>query len=308
MNDILKYFPPKIAKKLQENILNNYKNLEEIRIRMDKPIILKFCDCEKIIQYYPIHEEILSIMQNICENSIYTYQNQICKGYITIKGGHRIGITGNVVFDNEKVINISYISSLNFRIAKQIKGAADNLLKYVLDIKNNTIYNTIIISPPGGGKTTVLRDLIRQISTGIEYINYKPVTVGVVDERGEIAAMYKGKCQNDLGIKTDVLDNIPKSIGLEMIIRSMAPQVICADEIGNNKDTEVINYAFCCGIKGIFTVHGKDMYDIKKNNNLKRLLEEKTIEKLICLDSINKGKIQDVYELDKEKNNYYIVN
>ena len=306
MNEILKYFPTKILEKIKDNLINNFSNMEEIRIRVDKPIILKFSNDEKILNYNPSQEEILLIIQNICENSIYSYQNQICKGYITINGGHRIGITGNVVFDNNKVINISYISSLNFRIAKQIKGAADNLLKYVLDVKNNNIYNTIIISPPGGGKTTILRDLIRQISTGIEYINYKPITVGVVDERGEIAAMHKGKCQNDIGIKTDVIDNIPKAIGMEMLIRSMAPQVICADEIGNEKDVQAINYAFCSGIKGIFTMHGNEMNDLQKNRNINKLLDEEIIERLIFLNPYNKGKIKCVYALNEEKNSYIL--
>ena len=189
------------------------------------------------MKYIVSSEDVIETLQNICENSIYSYQNQICNGFVTIRGGHRVGITGNVIMEDKKIINMNYISSLNFRIAKQIKGCSDKILKYILDLDNNTIYNTLIISEPGAGKTTILRDTIRKISSGIEQLNFKGITVGVVDERGEIAAMYKGIAQNDVGIKTDVLSNIPKSIGMKMLIRSMCPNVIVADEIGSKEDT-----------------------------------------------------------------------
>jgi len=144
--DILNYFLTKIKEKLEEYINDK---LEEIRFRVRQPIILKYENKEIIIKYLVTTEEILQIMQMICDNSIYSYQNQICNGYITIKGGHRIGITGNCVIEDNKVSNINYVSSLNFRIAKQIKGSSNKLLKYVLDLGNNNIYTTLIVSPPG---------------------------------------------------------------------------------------------------------------------------------------------------------------
>lgn len=304
MNSILKYFPDKIEKKIAEEILDKMNSLEEIRIRVQRPILLKFNDSEKIIKYTVTTEEVLSCLQMICENSIYTYQNQISEGFITIKGGHRVGITGSCVTENGKVININYIYSLNFRIARQVIGSSNKLINHVIENETNYIYNTLIVAPPGAGKTTILRDLIRQISSGIKDIKFKAVNVGIVDERGEIAALYKGIPQNDIGIKTDVIENVHKSIGMRMLVRSMAPKVIVADEIGNADDVEAINYAMCSGCKGIFTAHGECFDDILLNPVLKTLLNLHIFEKIIFLNELKKGSIKEVYQINKKNNMY----
>ena len=280
--DVLEYFPNQIREKILQ--CNNLNDLEEIRIRTNKNILLKVGQEEKKIDYCINTNEVLEILQRICDNSIYTYQSQICKGYITIKGGHRVGITGNVVEKEGQVINISHIYSLNFRIARQIINCSKPILQYILDVKNNNIYNTIILSPPGRGKTTILRDSIRNISDGIQEYNFKGITVGVVDERGEIAAMYKGIPQNDLGERTDILDNISKNIGMKMLVRSMNPKVIAADEIGTNEDIEAINYAVTSGIKGIFTAHGASLEDITLNPILSKLFGLNVLERIILIN------------------------
>lgn len=154
----------------------------------------------------------------------------------------------------------------------------------------------------------MIRDLIRKISTGIEKINFKGLTVGLVDERGEVAAMYKGIPQNDIGIRTDVLDNIPKAIGMKMLIRSMAPKVISADEIGNEDDIEAINYAICSGVKGIFTAHGSSLEEISINPTLKTLLKLNAFERVIFLsDKQKKAEIETVYALNKKTSEYSIM-
>lgn len=309
--EILKFFPRKIAteinkKMIEENI--SYAILEEIRIRNNRPILLKHIRGESIIETTRVSaEEILEILQVICNNSIYSYQNQICNGYITLVGGHRVGITGNVVITDGKVSNINYISSLNFRISKQIIGASSKALKYILNPEDNNLYNTLIVSPPGAGKTTVLRDIVRKISTGMEAIKLNGLTVGLVDERGEIAAMYKGMPQNDIGTRTDVIDNIPKSMGMKMLIRSMAPQVIVADEIGSKEDVEAIHYVMCCGIKGIFTIHGDSINDITMNPEIKKLIDLHIFERLIFLDKKIKGEISCVYSLNKINLEYSLL-
>lgn len=310
--NIFKYFSENITSVIEEYFRKDanatqYVTLEEIRLRAAKPIILKFSDSEVILRYITSTEDILETLQNICENSIYSYQNQICNGFITVCGGHRVGIVGSVIMQDGKITNINYISSLNFRIARQIKGVSNKILKYILDIENNSIYNTLIVSAPGAGKTTILRDLVRKISSGIDEINFKGITIGLVDERGEIAASYKGVSQNDIGTRTDVLCNVPKYIGMKLLIRSMSPKVIVADEIGSKEDTEAICEAVCSGVKGIFTAHGASLEDILINKSLKELLENHIIERIIILgNNFKKREIEKVYALNKLNSEYVI--
>ena len=244
--DVIKYFPANIQSVLEEVLEKNpeFKNeLQEVRIRSEKPIFLKLGNSSVGIDYIVSQSEILQILERICENSIYAYKNQICNGFITIRGGHRIGIVGTVVVENGKVINIKYVTSLNFRIARQILNSSNKVLNEIINVKNNTIYNTLIVSPPGRGKTTILRDAIRKLSNGIKDINFSGKTCGLVDERGEIAATYRGIPQNDVGMRTDIVDNISKADGMKMLIRSMSPDIIACDEIGSKEDIEAIEYA-----------------------------------------------------------------
>ena len=241
--EILRYFPLQLYELLENTFnqnINIEKNLQEIRIRCNRPIILKIRQADIVIDYKVSQKEILQILEKLCNSSIYAYKNQICEGFITVKGGHRVGITGTAVVENEKVINLKYITSLNFRIAREVLNCSNKILGQIINKEVNSIYTTLIVSPPGMGKTTILRDAIRRISNGVPEINFKGKTCGVVDERGEIAAMYQGIPQNDVGIRTDVVENISKSKGMKMLIRSMAPEVIACDEIGSKDDVEAI--------------------------------------------------------------------
>ena len=286
MDEILRYFPNKIYQIFSNLLQENPQiatELQEIRIRVDKPIILKLREKDIILQYNILQTEILQIVERLCENSIYAYKNQICEGFITIKGGHRVGLTGSSVIENGKITNIKYISSLNIRIAREVKNCSTRILREIIDIENKTIYNSIIVAPPGRGKTTILRDIIRRLSDGIEEINFRGKTCGVVDERGEIAAMYKGTPQNDVGIRTDIIENVSKNKGIHMLIRTMAPEIIACDEIGSKEDVEAIHYALYSGVKGIFTMHGKNVEDIKNNKQIYELIENREIQKIIFL-------------------------
>lgn len=310
LNQVLHYFPLEIYLQITKLIEENEKiadEIEEIRIRTDKPITIRVNDSNRILKHKVTQEETLRTFEKICENSIYSYRKQICEGFITIKGGHRIGITGQVVMEDNKVININYISSLNFRIARQKLECSNEALKYIINPEENSIYNTLIVSPPGCGKTTMIRDVVRKLSNGIKEFNFKGRTVGLVDERGEIAAMYKGIPQNDVGVRTDVIDNISKDKGMRMLVRSMAPEIITCDEIGSKEDVQAINYAICSGIKGIFTAHGGNIEEINLNPELADLLKKNVFEKIIFLDTKQKGVISKVYELDVKNKEYKII-
>lgn len=153
ISNLITYFPEEISREIKRFFDDDFeeknKTIEEIRLRADKPLILKFSKKEIILKIIVNQEMILKTLQKVCDNSVYSFQNQIIEGFITVKGGHRIGITGNCVIENNKVSNINYISSLNFRIAKQIRGSSKKILKYILDIENNNIYTSLIVSPPG---------------------------------------------------------------------------------------------------------------------------------------------------------------
>ena len=284
--EVIRYFPIDIYNILK-NIFEDNKiireNIEEIRIRVQKPIILKLRYEDIVLNYIVDQREILQTLEKICENSIYAYKNQICEGFITVKGGHRVGITGTAVEENGKIINLKYITSLNFRIARQVLNCSNKIIKEILDLESHTIFTTLIVSPPGKGKTTILRDTIRKLSNGMENLNFKGKTCGLVVERGEIAAMYKGIPQNDVGMRTDVIENVSKYKGMKILIRTMAPEIIACDEIGSKEDVEAIKEATTAGIKGIFTMHGRNIEDVKNNREIYQLVENKQIEKIVFI-------------------------
>lgn len=286
MDYILNALPRQIANEIIQ-VFSTYSSLintlQEIRIRVSKPIILKQRNSDIVLQHIVTNEELLHILERFCENSIYAYKNQICEGFLTIKGGHRIGITGSCVIENGKIINIKYVSSLNIRIAREVKGCSNAIINEIIDIDNQTILNTLLVSPPGKGKTTMLRDLVRQISNGINERKFKGKIVGLIDERGELAACYRGIPQNDVGIRTDVIENVSKEKGVEILLRSMAPEIIACDEIGTHEDVQAIEKMLISGVKGLFTMHGNNLEDIKKNTEINKLIEENQIEKIIVL-------------------------
>ena len=236
--------------------------LQEIRMRVEKPFLILADGEEYFVTengeltkkeeegYLITKQEMMETISYITHYSLYAYEEEIRQGFLTIEGGHRIGIAGKMVMEGKRIKSIKYISFLNIRLTHEKKGCADCLLPYIID--GGKICHTLLVSPPRGGKTTILRDLIRQLSNGTKLLN--GVTVGVVDERSEIGGSYLGIPQNDLGIRTDVLDCCPKAEGMMMLIRSMSPQVIAVDEIGDYEDSRAIEAVMNCGCKVIATV------------------------------------------------------
>ena len=271
-DELLKIFSLKlriILGKLQIN----FDDLQEIRLRVNCPLLISYKNKEYFVSEEAslvgnpsqgvliTKNEIKETMEYISNYSLYAFEEEIRQGFITISGGHRIGITGKTIIQGNFIRGIKHISYINVRLAHQVKGCADLVMPYLINEKTKSIYHTLIISPPKCGKTTLLRDIIRQISDGSPYL--EGMNIGVVDERSEIAACYMGEPQNNLGIRTDILDCCPKAKGMMMLIRSMSPQVIAVDEIGSREDIEAINYVISCGCKLIATVHGSSIEDVK---------------------------------------------
>lgn len=276
--EILKYFPMEIRSMILLNSDIEIDKICEIRIRVNRPIILKTQIKEYTIDNnkYIITKEIISrIFESICGNSVYAFEEEISNGFITIYGGHRVGISGKPLYKGDKIYNIKDISGLNFRIAREIKGVADNIIpKLNVD---GEISNTLIISPPGLGKTTLLRDLVRQLSDS-------GYNISLVDERSEIAGCFLGVPQNDIGLRTDIMDGVKKADGIKMMVRSMKPDFIATDEIGTDEDAEAIAYAINSGVKILATAHGDKVEDLYKSKKMREILQANIFKRFIILD------------------------
>lgn len=271
-------------------------SLQEIRLRAGKPLLL-LCGGRELRtpfggEYRVTPEEVRETVQYAAGYSLYAYEPELRKGYLTIEGGHRVGIAGQVIRDGDGIRNFRYISSVNIRIAHQAPGCADGVLPGL--IRENRFFNTLIIGPPGCGKTTLLRDLIRQLSDGSRWLGGK--TVGVVDERSELGGCYRGICQNDLGIRTDLLDACPKEEGMLMLIRSMSPQIIAVDELGSPEEVQALRYAMCCGCGLLATAHGEDLRDIRGKPALGELFERKLFQRYVVMSPQTAGKTEGIYD------------
>lgn len=293
---------------------DNFNELQEIRLRAYRPLIVHANNqsfyltnqgyftksSQKVVTI--TSKDILETLEIISDYSLYAYEEELKNGYITVKGGHRVGVVGKAVTENRKVRTLRNISGLNIRIAHEIKGCANKVLPFIIDKRSN-IHNTLIVSPPKCGKTTLLRDMIRQLSNGYRGMKVD-LNIGVVDERSEIAGCYKGVPQKDVGLRTDVLDACPKAEGMIMLLRSMSPDIIAVDEIGSQDDLYAIEQILNAGVRLICTVHGYSLEDIKRKDILNKLLDEGVFGRLILLNnSEGIGTIEGIFN-EKEKDIY----
>lgn len=264
----------------------DYDKLYEIRLRVGRPLFLIYDGGECFLrkpgqeQYLVTTEDLKETLEYVTGYSLYAYEDEIRQGFISVQGGHRVGVTGKVVLDRGRIMGMKYISCINVRLAHEIQGCADKVMSYIRTEK--WVANTLIISPPRCGKTTLLRDIIRQLSNG--WANTQGLTIGVVDERSELAGCYQGIPQNDLGMRTDVLDCCPKSEGMQMLVRSMSPDVVAVDELGCEEDFKAVDSVIHCGCKLIATAHGSCLEDVLDQPFFYKLMGEKVFERYIILD------------------------
>lgn len=303
--EILRLFPESIRERMRTAGLD-YENIREIRLRAGKPILIEGMRKRYYLSkngqltarpqqaYIAARDEVAEFMEYAGSYSLYAYEEELREGFLTVEGGHRVGVAGKVILDGGKMQGLKYMTSVNLRISHEVKGCAAHLLPLLKE--KGQFVNTLIVSPPGCGKTTLLRDLVRLLASGEEPGGY---TVGVVDERGEVGGSYMGVPTKDLGMMSDVLDGCPKSEGMLLMLRSMAPQVLAVDEIGRKEDVEAIAYARCCGCRMLATMHGGSLEELVKKPYCRDFLTEQMFGRYVFLEMGEQpGQIREI--LDKE--------
>ncbi|BFT71304.1 stage III sporulation protein AA [Paenibacillus sp. P36] len=299
MHDTIMHILPQTLRILLSSLPPDVQaSVEEIRVRESRPFELIWGDGYAFVDergqlvtgedraYKPTRQDCLTLLEMLTNHSMYTHEEELRRGYITIAGGHRVGLAGRTVLDQGDVKQIRDVSSFNIRIAREIQGLGRQVLPHLFDPIRRSVHHTLVISPPQQGKTTLVRDVARLISRGEWGVNSLGTTgkkVGVVDERSELAACVRGVPRFDLGPRTDVMDGCPKAEGMMMMIRSLSPDVLVVDEIGRPEDAGAIHEAVHTGIRVVATAHGADYEDVRMRPVLKQLLEEGVFTRYVIL-------------------------
>jgi len=312
MNNILKLLCNNTKNIVSSHLSFFENNAYEIRLRINSPVEMKsttgdfFLDLNKktknnIDGYYLIKKsDIEETIAKLTLNSIHAFEKEMQNGYITIEGGHRVGLGGDCIYDKDKFNGFKNITSLNIRIAREFKGCSEKFLKYLFT--SDRIYNTLIVGPPLSGKTTLIRDIACFISDGANSPYFQGCDITLIDERGELSAIYNGIPQMYVGRRTDILAYCMKKEGFTMSIRALSPRVIISDELGSKDDFEIIQYALKSGVNVITTAHGFDMEDIKKNLYLKNIIENNFFERIVILNgSKSPTTIKQIYDISNDR-------
>lgn len=274
-------------------------DITELRLRVDKPVIIQESASERFLcpdgalsadaalAYRPTARDMAATLELLADHSLHAFLEEIKNGFITMPGGHRVGVCGQCVVENGRILTVKNITSLCFRAARQVEGCAAPVMEYIKDPAGG-IYHTMIVSPPGCGKTTLLRDIIRLLSDD-------GLSVGVADERGEIGG-GRDRQNLDLGLRADVLEGCPKAVGMRMLLRSMSPAVIAVDEIGREDELLILSDIVSAGVKILCTAHGAGAAELGTRRVFKELLATGAFKRFIILDRKGRpGEIRGIY-------------
>jgi stage III sporulation protein AA len=292
-SEALRFFPSELRQVLKKVPMDQLAKLIEIRLRVNQPLELNFGARNSLITgdgrltadfrdaLVIGAEDLKKTLNAFTTCSLYAIEEQLAGGYLSLPGGHRVGVTGQVFYDGESIKIIRNISSINFRIARSIKGIARPVLPFLW--KEGRFLKTLILGAPATGKTTLLREIIREVSSGVPELGIPGIHVGVVDERSEIAGSYQGIPQLEVGPKTDVLDGCSKRDGVYLLLRTMNPHLIATDEIGREEDWPVIEDIINAGAGFIATAHAGSLADAMLRPGLKKVLEMGAVERIVTL-------------------------
>ena len=305
MKEIMAILPATIRNILSALPAKVVEHLEEIRLRQNQPMEIRYGQQSSYVTptgqltsnvrqgWVFTAEQVVKLVKQLSQHSLYALEEELKRGYITVVGGHRVGIAGKVVLEHGEVKGIRDLTSFNIRIAREKKGVAQAVMPFLFE--NGTLLNTLVISPPQCGKTTLLRDIARTISYGSEWSSSRKV--GIVDERSELAGCLQGVPQRDVGPRTDVLDACPKAVGMMMLIRSMSPDVLIVDEVGRPEDGDAVWEAIHAGVAVICSAHGADVGEVAQRPMLGKLVRHGAFSRYIVLSRARGvGTVQAVYD------------
>lgn len=305
-NSILQLFPSSLRGYFEQTA-RSCEDLSEIRIRVDRPVLVQrrgnefvllkdggeaLAEANDITGALCLDAiQIENIFSYLCQYSPYAYGEALKQGFLTVAGGHRVGVAGQVIRTSGEISGIRNIRFMNIRISHEVKEVATPLIPFLYEPEGGKVHNCLIIAPPGCGKTTMLRDIVRQISDGSK--EQRGCGVAVVDERSEIAGCFQGEPQNDVGIRTDVLDACPKAFGMEMMLRSMSPEVIAVDEIATGQDVSTLLLLMHCGVRVMATIHGDSVQEVQKKPYLRPLFEAEYFKRFLVIKPGGRASLYD---------------
>lgn len=305
---IAEYLPEPIFLIISELPQKIQNEITEIRLRAGRPLALtvngenvfisqkgQVCYLNQHGLYIVSAKEVELTFQNMCEHSVYAYTEQIKRGYIALPFGCRAGLAASAVYENGTVSGFAAVSSVNIRIASEYIGCSSKIRQYLIG-------GVLVFGPPSSGKTTLLRDIIRSVSYGEGTIRRR---VAVIDSRGELAALYGSVPYNDVGPLTDVINCTDRSVGVEIALRTLNPEVIAFDELGSTSEVNAVEKCFHSGADIITTVHAGDVFDLKNRECAKKLLSFGAVKYAVHLKSV--GETPSVFKVEQNEGEFELV-